>query len=393
MRQLPAAVDSEAPDVSRLILQQARLHRASDVHLVPTETGTRMQWRIDGVLHDIAEFSDDLGSRLVARFKVTAGLLTYRSDVPQEGRIAREYSEAETRVSTLPTLHGEKAAIRLFAGNDALQRVNQLGLPADIGEALVASLTQTSGVILFTGPSGSGKTTTAYACLREIIAQSDARRSVMTLEDPIEVALQGATQSQVRPSVGFDLPTGLRAMMRQDPDVILVGEIRDPATAESVFQAALTGHLVITTFHAGSAAEAVSRLLEMGIEPYLMRSTIRTIICQRLLRRLCEQCSSESNPERDPELADKSYVDTGQRSACAACGGTGYHGRTVLAEMLDLSKPEMARVILQRCDASEISSAAEQTGMKSLSERSAELVARTVTSQGEVFRVLGRQSL
>jgi general secretion pathway protein E len=390
MQALPAESVSEAPHVADLILQAARRHRASDIHLVPTGLATRMQWRIDGVLQQVAEFDTDLGTRLLARFKVMCGLLTYRTDVPQEGRIAREHSDSEVRISTLPTLHGEKIAIRLFAQNDQLQRVDQLGLPQDVADGVTQQLGATSGVILLTGPSGSGKTTTAYACLRNIIANSADQRSVMTLEDPIEVAVDGTTQSQVRPTVGFDLAAGLKAMMRQDPDVIFVGEIRDPSTAESVFQAALTGHLVITTFHAGSAAEAIGRLLEMQIEPYLMRSTIRTITCQRLLRRHCQTCQCPDSVDGFSDSSDNSRKHLDQDTACTACGGTGYHGRLVLAEMLDLSTPEMARVILQRCDASEIASAAASTGMTVLAQRAAMAVNNGDTSQDEVFRVLGR---
>jgi general secretion pathway protein E len=382
---------SDAPDIATLILHKAAAQRVSDIHLVPTESTTRMQWRIDGVLHLIAEFDADLGSRLTTRFKVMAGLLTYRTDQPQEGRVSREYSANEIRVSTFPTLHGEKAALRLFGQRDHLQRVDQLGFPAAISEAIQQQLCATSGVMLLTGPSGSGKTTTGYACLREVIARSDDQRSVMTLEDPIEVAVDGATQSQVRPAVGFDLAAGLKALMRQDPDVILVGEIRDAATADSVFQAALTGHLVITTFHAGSASEAVGRLLEMGIEPYLMRSALRMILCQRLLRRRCECQGSPENISRQRNSSDNSSQSPGPSLACTACGGTGYHGRMVLAEMLDLSTPELARAILQRCAADEIEQAARAAGMLTLHEAAAEAVRDGVTLEAEVFRVLGRQ--
>ena len=289
-KKLSVGSDDYVPSLVFLLLDQARNARASDIHLVPTENALIAQWRIDGVLHSIAGFDRELAPRIVARLKVISGLLTYRTDVPQEGRVSREFSRTEVRVTTFPTLHGEKAAIRLFAENDQLQKLAQLGLPVAVESELRHHLAATAGVILLTGPSGSGKTTTAYACLRDIIADSAGTRCIMTLEDPVEVAVDGATQSQVKPAAGFDLATGLRSLMRQDPDVILVGEIRDPATAEAAFQAALTGHLVLTTFHAGSAAEALTRLLEMQIEPYLIRSGLRTAICQRLLRRVCRNC-------------------------------------------------------------------------------------------------------
>ncbi|MFN9037583.1 MAG: GspE/PulE family protein, partial [Planctomyces sp.] len=238
------AGELSVPETVQMMLLQAAHQRVSDIHLTPEETILRMQWRIDGVLQTAAGFDREFGSRLVARLKVIAGLLTYRTDVPQEGRVAAEFSESEIRVSTFPTLYGEKAAVRLFGGNSERQMLEQLGLPAESERCLWQQLLATSGVLLITGPSSSGKTTTAYALIREILRQSAGARCVMTMEDPIESAIAGAAQSQVRPAAGFDLAAGLKSMMRQDPDVIMVGEIRDPATAEATFQAALTGHLV-----------------------------------------------------------------------------------------------------------------------------------------------------
>ena len=399
---LSATSDDYVPNIVRLILSEARKGRASDVHLVPSESALMMQWRVDGVLHAIAGFDRELATRIIARLKVISGLLTYRTDVPQEGRVAREYSPTEVRVTTFPTLHGEKAAIRMFAENDQLQKMEQLGLPQNILGPLAQQLEATAGVILLTGPSGSGKTTTVYACLREIIAQSHGSRCIMTLEDPIEVAVDGATQSQVRPSAGFDLATGLRSLMRQDPDVILVGEIRDPQTAEAAFQAALTGHLVLTTFHAGSACEALTRLLDMEIEPYLLRSGLRSVICQRLLRRSCSHCSSGDadlrsladtgigeKSEKLSDRSDKSGLTQTPSSTCSHCGSTGYAGRMVLAEMLDPDQPEIARAILQRTDARQLATLAESAGMETLQQAATKAVAAGFTSHEEVLRVLG----
>lgn len=404
-RDLSAISDDYVPNIVRLILSEARKGRASDVHLVPSESALMMQWRVDGVLHAIAGFDRELASRIVARLKVISGLLTYRTDIPQEGRVAREYSSTEVRITTFPTLHGEKAAIRMFAENNQLQRLAQLGLPQSLLGPLSRQLDATAGVILLTGPSGSGKTTTVYACLREIIAQSGGSRCIMTLEDPIEVAVDGATQSQVRPSAGFDLATGLRSLMRQDPDVILVGEIRDPQTAEAAFQAALTGHLVLTTFHAGSACEALTRLLDMQIEPYLLRSGLRSVICQRLLRRRCEHCGSGHGgmqslaevsitdiPGKSDKLfdrSDKSGLTQTQGNTCSHCGSTGYSGRMVLAEMLDPDQPEIGRAILQRTDARQLATLAESVGMETLQQAAMKAVATGLTSHEEVLRVLG----
>ncbi|MFM8474707.1 MAG: GspE/PulE family protein [Planctomycetaceae bacterium] len=375
--------DAYVPAVVSVILQEARRQRASDVHLVPEETQLRMQWRIDGVLHGIARFDRELGLRLVARCKVLAGLLTYRTEVPQEGRVAREHSAQEIRISTFPTLYGEKAAIRLFADHDQLRLPAELGLPPEILQSLTGLLCETTGVILLSGPSGSGKTTSAYACLRQVLQESGHSRCVMTLEDPIESSLPGVTQAQVRASAGFDLASGVKSLLRQDPDVILVGEIRDAATAESVFQAALTGHLVISTFHAGSAVEALARLLEMQLEPYLIRSALRLVVCQRLLRK---RCSCQSSPDKSGHLR------TGSAAAvvCTVCGGTGYFGRLVLAESLQLDDADLSAAFLQRADARRLQSLAVAGGLVTLQQRAQQAVQEGRTSPAEVFRVMGR---
>ena len=252
-----------------------------------------MRWRLDGVLQPIGVFPRGDAADVVSRLKVLAQLLTYHSDRPQEGRIRDKPGEIEMRVSTFPTLHGERAVIRLFASQQRFQYLEDLGLPPEIDAALRKLLRETSGALIISGPAGSGKTTTAYACLREFVRTSEGGRSVVSIEDPIEVAVDGVAQSQVNPQAGFNLATGLRSLMRQDPEVILVGEIRDREAAETVFQAALTGHVVLTTFHAGSAAVAISRLIDMGIEPYLLRSGTLAILNQRLVRRLCP-CAAPS---------------------------------------------------------------------------------------------------
>ncbi len=265
-----------ATEVVELVLARARGANASDIHLTPTPEGLEIRWRIDGVLHLVGRLPAGLGPNVVARLKVLSELLTYRIDMPQEGRIRTAPGTLETRVSTFPTLHGEKAVIRMFAASDRYARLDDLGLPETISGTLRRLLGETSGMIVLSGPAGSGKTTTLYACLREIVAVTAGSRSLATLEDPIEVAVPGVSQSQVNPAAGFTLETGLRSLMRQDPEVIGVGEIRDRATAEVAFQASLTGHLVLTTFHAGSAAGALGRLADMGLEPYLLRSGLRS---------------------------------------------------------------------------------------------------------------------
>ena len=389
---LSPQVDSYVPDIVDLLLRQARGNRASDIHLIPEDDGLRVQWRIDGVLETVAVLHRELSPRIVARLKVLCGLLTYRTDVPQEGRVSREYSAAEVRVATFPTLHGEKAAVRLFAESHTLRRLAQLGLPPEIEFALRQQLQATDGVILLTGPSGSGKTTTVYACLRDILAESGDARSIMTLEDPIEVAVAGITQSQVRPTVGFDLAAGLRSLMRQDPDVIMVGEIRDPGTAEVVFQAALTGHLVLTTFHAGSAVEAITRLLDMGIEPYLLRSTLRSVVCQRLLRRCSAAPHLPGSPAILPNREISSDKSRPSETPAQVEPLNDYHGRIVIAEMLNPDVPEVANALLQRQDARRLAAVAKAAGFRTLRDAASEAVADGLTTIEEVFRVLGRTS-
>ncbi|WP_232103572.1 GspE/PulE family protein [Gimesia algae] len=374
-------------ELVNLILNQAQDCNASDIHLLPSESKMRMDWRIDGVLHHIANFSSELAPRMTSRLKVLSHLLTYRTDVPQEGRLRQSGEQAvETRISTFPTLYGEKVVVRLFVGSGQYKHLESLNLPGEILFELQRLLTQTGGVILMTGPAGSGKTTTIYACLREIIHQSQGSRSLASLEDPIEVVVPTVAQSQVNPAAGFDMVLGLRSLLRQDPEVIMVGEIRDRETAETVFQASLSGHLVVTTFHAGSATEAVSRLSDMGIEPYLLRSGLLAILSQRLLRRLCS-CAEFSQADEDRMGLDVEHwkVPVG----CVECGQTGYQGRMVLTEMLQPGQTEVANAILNGADATVLHQLAIQSGMRTQWDRAQEAVNQGLTSPAEVRRVLG----
>ena len=367
------------------LLRAATELGASDLHLQPASDGFEVRWRIDGVLHPAAVLPAPVGAKVVARLKVLAELLTYKTEVPQEGRI-RVPGEVEMRVSTLPTLHGEKAVVRLFSAAGRYLKLDDVGFPGELRDALRRLLGATSGAVLFTGPAGSGKTTTIYACLRELVAATGGRRSLATLEDPVEVALAGVAQSQVNPGAGFTMGVGLRALLRQDPEVIVVGEVRDRDTAEVAFQASLTGHLVLSTFHAGSAAEAVGRLGDMGIEPYLLRSGLLAVVGQRLVRALCE-CSMEGD-----DLSQRLGLDV-QRFrtpvGCPSCEGTGYKGRVVLAEMLSTESDEVGRAILDRADVARVEAAAVSSGMVTRWARAKTAVEAGVTSPAEVRRVLG----
>lgn len=380
------AQPSYVGDTISAILQTARDLRASDVHFVPTEGDLQILWRIDGVLQPAAVIPNRWSANVAARLKVLADLLTYRTDVPQEGRLRDASQGVEMRLSTFPTLYGEKAVVRIFAGAGRFLWPSELGLPDDARDRLLELLLETAGTLIITGPAGSGKTTTAYACLRELQRQVGAGKSVVTLEDPVESVLPGISQSQVNRAAGFDYAAGLKSLLRQDPDAMLVGEIRDRETAETVFQACLTGHLVLTTFHAGSAAEAICRLTDMGIEPYLLRAGLLGILCQRLFRQLCE--CAEWTEDADQRLGlhvPRVRVPIG----CGMCNGTGYVGRMMLAELLLPEETAVSRAILARADAADMQTQARQAGMKCIFSRAVDAVVQGSTSPAEVRRVLG----
>jgi general secretion pathway protein E len=389
-RQKLSALDPRSPrhvvELVDLALAEARSAGASDIHLQPTPDGLDMRWRVDGVLQQVGKLPLAVAPNVVARLKVMAELLTYKTDTPQEGRVRGTTGEGELRVSTFPTLHGEKAVVRLFAATGRFLRIADLGLPDEVGSTLTRLLAETSGAVVLSGPAGSGKTTTIYACLRELVESTGGRRSLVTLEDPIEGAVAGVSQSQVNLAAGFDLPTGLRSLLRQDPEVIVIGEVRDRTTAEIAFQASLTGHLVLTTFHAGSAAGAVGRLADMGIEPYLIRSGILAVVSQRLARTLCD-CAEWSDEERGRlGLAVERYREA---KGCDACRGVGYRGRMVLAELLVPEELGIGQAILDRADIRKLESLALDAGMIGRWDRARLAVAEGRTSPAEIRRVLG----
>jgi type II secretory ATPase GspE/PulE/Tfp pilus assembly ATPase PilB-like protein len=386
---LKASSPNYVIDLVDLILREAILLYASDVHLLPTAKELEVRFRIDGVLQLAGVLPMAVVPNVVARLKVLANMITYRTDIPQEGRIRGAPGEVEMRISTFPTYFGERSVIRMFGGAGEYERIDDLGLPDEIRGTLLELLYQTSGAILFCGPAGSGKTTTLYTCLRELVAASRGGRSVMTMEDPIEVIVPGVAQSQINAAVGFDLATGLRSMLRQDPEVIAVGEIRDHATAEVAFQASLTGHLVLCTFHAGAAAAVIGRLLEMGIEPYVLTSGVRAIVCQRLVRRLCKCARAAEDPAEFLGLeVRRARIAVG----CEECRGTGYRGRLSLAEILAPSHHDLSQAIRNHADVSQVETIALKSGMIGLQERARLTVEAGLTDPAEVRRVLGISS-
>lgn len=408
---LPAGSSTQRDSIPRLvdaILSAAEVARASDIHLRPEADGTDLSWRIDGLLQPVTRLSPEVAAGVVTRLKVLAGLLTYRTDVPQEGRLQRRppssetagtsasthspqavpsaaaAGHGETRLSTFPTVFGEKAVIRLMQSDGQRERIGQLGLTDLQLGILEQALLETGGAIVFCGPAGSGKTTTGYACLREILAASRGTRSIASLEDPVEVVIPGVAQSQVRPAAGFDLAAAVRSVLRQDPDVLAVGEIRDAEVASTVFQASLTGHLVVTTLHAGSTRAAIDRLLDLGTGPPVLRAGLRLLVCQRLLRRLC-RCATPVQHDRD--LCGLPVSTARVAASCEDCAGTGYSGRLMIAELARLEVSPGPSSGSQSGSASALVETVLEGG--DLWSRALAAVEQQLVSPQEVIRVLG----
>lgn len=365
---LPGAPAERAAPAVDLVLGDAVHRGVSDIHFEPTPQTVDVRFRLDGVLQPAGHLPRELAPNVAARLKVLAELLTYRTDIPQEGSIRKDVGRngAEMRVSTFPTIHGEKVVVRIFDASGQVLELDQLGFSADLLGQLRRLLEERTGAIFFTGPSGSGKTTTIYACLRHLVRSGGVGRHIVTIEDPVEQVVPGVSQSQVRPGTEFDFARGLRSLLRQDPEVIVIGEVRDRDTAGIAIEAALTGHLVISTLHAGSTCGVVSRLLEMGIEPYLLTSSVKGIVNQRLIRRVCE-CKGVGNE-------------------CDRCAGSGYRGRLLLAELLPLDEP-LRQAILARADIAGLEAAANRAGRATLATAAAEAVVRGITTEEEIQRI------
>ncbi len=376
----------------------------SDIHVQPTASHVNFCCRIDGVLQTIGNFPREVDAEVVSRLKVLAQLQTYRNETAQEGRMTIKIDGRieSVRVCTMPTMYGERATLRLLTRQDSRQTIDELSLPVDILPMIRQDIAETSGVIILAGPAGSGKTTTAYALLREIVRASSGGRNVISLEDPIENAIDGIVQCQTS-SNAWTLDDALKASLRHDPEVLFVSEIRQPQTAELVFQAALSGQLVISTMHASSSVDCLRRLLDMGIHPYQLRSGLRTIVMQRLVRRLCD-CAQAGDPDQlvgivpSEELGD--YANLMQASRCSKCAAasqaeigvgvrSGYLGRILIAERLPNLDGQLAHAVIENRDTRILNQAANAEGMISLRDRALQLIQQGVTSVQEVIRVLG----
>jgi len=326
-------------DLLDLIILQAVYHRATDIHLEPFKDRLEVRYRIDGTLHHAFEVPAGVYPRLLTRLKVVAKLTVYQKDAPQEGRLVAQVDDrsVDLRVTLLPTLHGERTTIRLFDPANGPRALNQLGMLPAMQQQFEQLLSRPQGMILFTGPANSGKTTTMYAALKHLHQTQPSLVSIATVEDPIEYDLQTINQTQINPASGLTFAAGLRTVLRQDPEVIMIGEIRDAETAEIAVRAGLTGHLLLSTVHARSAPAVFVRLIEMGIEPFLVASSVTAVVAQRLVRVVCSECRTSYQP--DPATLNRLPAPreaiTFQRGAgCEQCDGTGYRGRTGVFQLL-----------------------------------------------------------
>ena len=371
MQALPAVEDllesaDDAPIIRMLnaLLSQAARDGASDIHIEPFERHSSVRFRVDGGLREVVQPNRALHAALISRLKIMALLDIAEKRLPQDGRISLRLGQRaiDVRVSTLPSAHGERAVLRLLDKSGARLSLESIGMQGPTLQRFEKLIAQPHGIVLVTGPTGSGKTTTLYAALQRLDA---AHSNIMTVEDPIEYELVGVGQTQVNPKIDLDFAKALRAILRQDPDIIMIGEIRDHETAQIAVQASLTGHLVLATLHTNDAVSAVTRLTDMGIEPFLLSSSLLGVLAQRLVRKTCTAC---------------------QGSGCTVCGHTGYQGRTGIFELLTVDEP-LRGLIHNRTSESDMHRQAQRNGLGSLREDGERLVALGLTSREELLRV------
>ena len=380
LQDLPAVEDlleaaDDAPIIRMLnaLLTQAAKDGASDIHIEPYERSSSVRFRVDGTLREVVQPNRALHAALISRLKIMAELDIAEKRLPQDGRISLRIGgrAIDVRVSTLPSAHGERAVLRLLDKTESKFTLEALGMTGEVLAAFNRLVHQPHGIVLVTGPTGSGKTTTLYASLGRI---DTATTNVLTVEDPIEYELAGIGQTQVNPKIDLSFAKALRAILRQDPDVIMIGEIRDFETAQIAIQASLTGHLVLATVHTNDAPSTVTRLTDMGVEPFLLSSSLLGVLAQRLVRKLCPQCKKVDPRGR--------YHPVG----CAACGQTGYKGRTGVYELMRADE-KVSALIHNRAAESQLFVAAEAAGLRSMREDGERLIVEGITSAEEVMRV------
>ncbi len=387
-------IASEAPVVRlvNLLITRAVEARASDIHIEPMEGELRLRYRIDGVLQEVESPPARLSSAVISRIKIMAKLNIAERRLSQDGRIrlAVRGKDIDFRVSTTPTMHGESVVLRILDRGSLKLDFKALGFDDDIIRAFRGVLDHPHGILLLTGPTGSGKTTTLYTALLEL---NTPEKKILTIEDPVEYQLKGVNQVQVKPQIGLTFASALRSFLRQDPDIMMIGEIRDLETAQIAMQAALTGHLILSTLHTNDAAGAITRLLDMGVEDYLLTSTINGLASQRLVRTLCPHCRKPY--EALPELVERMQLGllTKQKAitlhraeGCAECNGTGYLGRSLIIEVLPMSDP-IRQLVLKHAEAGLIRKVAIEEGMQTMHMHGMKKVLAGQTSVEEVLRV------
>jgi type IV pilus assembly protein PilB len=388
-------VVEDAPIVKfvNLLITQAINDRASDIHLEPTERDLRVRFRIDGVLHEIMRSPRNIQSGVTSRLKIMADINIAERRIPQDGRLSVTASgkKIDLRVATLPTVWGEKVVMRVLDNSTAMLNLSDLGFSSGNYDRYSVSFSKPYGMILVTGPTGSGKSTTLYATLN-IVSRPEI--NVITVEDPVEYRIGGINQVQTNPKAGLTFATALRSILRSDPDVVLIGEVRDHETAQIAIEAALTGHLVLSSLHTNDAPSAMTRLTEMGIEPFLVGSALDSVLAQRLARRLCEKCKEPYTPEADqlravrfPWTDDEPLPTLHRPVGCPACAKTGYRGRLALHEVMSVSE-SIERLTVERASAIEIGRVAMEEGMRTLRLDGMDKVAAGVTSLEEILRVV-----
>jgi general secretion pathway protein E len=384
---------SEAPVIRlvNLLISRAIEVKASDIHFEPFEGSFTVRYRIDGILHDVESPPRRLQAAVISRIKIMSKLNIAERRLPQDGRIKLRVlgKEVDFRVSTIPTLFGESVVLRILDRESVVLDLAKLGFPPDTLKPFRDFIARPYGIILVTGPTGSGKTTTLYGSLSEI---NSPDKKIITVEDPIEYQLKGINQIQVKPAIGLTFASALRSILRQDPDVVMIGEIRDAETAEIAIHSALTGHLVFSTLHTNDAAGAVTRLLEMGMENYLISSSLIGVLAQRLVRVVCSHCGRPHSPDTETlkemgvDVADVANAKIMEGAGCEKCASTGYKGRTGIYELLPVTD-EIRELILARADANAIKERGRRLGMKTLREAGWTKAREGTTTISELIRV------
>ncbi len=379
------------------LIEEAHGLRASDIHIDPNEKEVKVRVRIDGVLQDTYSIPKEIQSEVITRIKVLSGLRTDEHQAPQDGRfriVLAEQSPIDIRVSIAPSYYGENAVLRLLSERSEKFALEMLGFSEENQEKIARAIRNPYGMILATGPTGSGKTTTLYTILKQL---NTKEVSIITIEDPIEYALDGINQMQVNARSGLTFANGLRSILRQDPDIIMVGEIRDSETAGLAVNTALTGHLVLSTLHTNDAATTLPRMLDLGLEPYLITATVNLVIGQRLVRKICRECKKEHEltPAEQKSLATTKNIPASfsqmrsvwRGAGCEACNGSGYRGRLGIYEIIEVND-ELRNAMLERCSSENIKKVAIQHGMRSMVEDGFKKVFRGLTTFEEVLRVI-----